>query len=94
MLCADGDRGLEIGGPGLRLTHQDDAATPWQRPLRTPPGGLAVEQYRGRARPDLAAGRLGRVNDLHARRRSDAIDVIAQLGVADQRENSGRCSGG
>ena len=94
MLCADGDRGLEIGGPWLFLTHQDDAATPWQGPLRTPPGGLAVEQHGGRGRPDLAPGRLGCMNDVHARRGSDAIDVIAQFGVADQRENSGRRSGG
>ena len=89
VLCADGDRGLEIGRPGLCLTHQNNTATPWQGPLRTPPGGLTVEQHRDRARPDLAARWLERVHDLHARRSGDAVDVIAQCGVAYQGENSG-----
>ena len=74
---------------GLRPTDQEDAAAPRQAPARHTAGRL-----RGRATTADAAAHTLRldgsdgVDDPHADRRRDAIDVIAQRGVGDERENS------
>jgi hypothetical protein len=94
VLCADGDGCLEVGGSGLRVRDEEDATAPRKGPLCTPVGRIAVEQDGDRTRPHLAAGRFSRVHDMDAGRGADAIDIVAQLGVADQDESSGGRSHG
>ena len=91
LLRTHRDGGLEVGGLGFGTNDQNDPAAPRQRAVRAASGGGHIEQYRRGAGPHVAAGRLGRVDNRQADGRRDAVDIVAECGVADQRQDPVAC---
>ena len=85
------DGGLEVGGSGFGTNDQNDPAAPRQHAVRAALGGGHIEQYRRGAGPHVAAGRLGRVDNRQADGGHDAVDIVAECGVADQGQDPVAC---
>ena len=91
VLGSHGDGGLEVGGSRFGTDEQNDATAPRQRPVRAASRGGHIEQHGRRGCPYFAAGRVGRVDNRQPGGRRDAVHVVSDCGVADQRQDPVAC---
>jgi hypothetical protein len=73
------------------MGDQNHPAAPRQRSACAATGGVDIEQYGRRARPDIAAGRVGGMDDWQPDGGRHAVDIVAKRGIADQRQDPVEC---
>jgi hypothetical protein len=91
LLGSDRDRGLKIGGSRFGSDEQNNATATRQGPVRAASRGGHIEQHGRRGCPYFAARRIGRVDNRQPGGRCDAVHVVSDCGVADQRQDPVAC---
>ena len=91
VLGSHRDRGLKVGGSRFGSDQQNNATAPRQSPVRAASSGGHIEQHGRCGCPYFAARWVGRVDNRQAGGRRDAVHVVSDCGVADQRQDPVDC---